>query len=53
LIDRGGAEGVGCGEHHPFAVTLEGGGELGDAGRLADAVDADDEDHGGGGGAAL
>ena len=40
LLDGGGAEGVAGGEHHPLALLLSAAGELGDRGRLADAVDA-------------
>src|SRR5690606_13415734 len=41
------AEGVACGEHDLLALALKVAGELSDGGGLADAVDADDEDHAG------
>ena len=45
LVDRRGAEGVAGGDEDVAAELLVIGGELGDRGRLADAVDADDHDH--------
>jgi hypothetical protein len=47
LLDGGGTEGVGGCDHDLLAVLAVGLGELGDAGRLAGAIDADDEDDGG------
>jgi hypothetical protein len=44
LLDRGGAEGIAGGDDHLLAVLAVGLGELRDAGGLAGAVDADDED---------
>ena len=44
LLDGGGAEGIGGGEHDAVAAFLEEVGELGGGGGLAGAVDADDED---------
>ena len=46
LVGGGGAEGVGCAEQHLAVLGDENAGELADGGRLAGAVDADDEDHG-------
>ena len=45
LVDRRGAEGIAGGDEDVAAKPLVIGGELGDRGRLADAVDADDHDH--------
>ena len=45
LRDRGGAEGVAGGEHQRTAFVLEALGELADGGGLADAVDADGQQH--------
>src|SRR5215217_4266097 len=45
LVDRRGAEGVAGGDEDVAAKPLVIGGQLGDRGRLADAVDADDHDH--------
>ncbi len=45
LLDRRRAEGVTCGHHYFLAVRLEALGQLGDAGRLAGAVDAGHQDH--------
>ena len=47
LLDGGGAEGIGGGEHDGFALALEEVGEFGGAGGFADAIDADDEDDAG------
>jgi hypothetical protein len=45
LRDRGGAEGVAGGQHQAVALVLEAARQLADGGGLADAVDADGEDH--------
>ena len=45
LLDRGGAKGVACHEHHAQALIAQSPRELADAGGLARAVDADDEHH--------
>ena len=46
LLDGGGAKGVGGGDDDLRVVLSVGVGQLADAGRLAGAVDADDEDDG-------
>src|SRR5690606_32805963 len=46
LVDRGGTERVARAEQHRLALVAEVLAQLGDARRLARAVDADDEDHG-------
>src|SRR3954452_16420138 len=53
LLDGGGAEGVARRDEDLLAVVLEAVGELGDRGRLARAVDARDQDHGGADGAVV
>ncbi len=45
LLDGGGAEGVGGGEHDLASLVMEELGELGGGGGLAGAIDADDEHH--------
>ena len=45
LVDRRGPEGVAGGEHDRSSEALVIGGQLGDRGGLADAVDADNHDH--------
>ena len=45
MLDRRGAEGVAGREQDRLALSAELSGELADGGRLARAVDADDQDH--------
>ena len=48
LLDGGGTEGIGCGKHHFFSLTLEEMRQLGGAGGFAHAIDADDQNNAGG-----